>query len=317
MEKLFTTARMKSLVVTAILITLISVNGYSSVGNDGEEKNIKVLKFHTEIDNKNSLVEVELTNNQIEKLKIDGKEISSDNFSNYKEMVDSRLKNISDESVNDDGKRVHIIKIVDDSGEGDSIEKEIIISDNDFKEKANSRIAHRMKILQDHLSDSADSLKKKKFKVIVRDGNSDLTGLDSNIFNFEFDLDKLHDQLGKLPELMKDFDFDIPAFSDRGIKDINKRLERLERKLEKSEKELEKTKKELDKTKDFIKKFKSELVKDKLISSTNEEPQIEFFSDELKVNGKSISKQQFEKYKKMYEDTIGKEERRELYFKMK
>jgi hypothetical protein len=35
------------------------------------------------------------------------------------------------------------------------------------------------------------------------------------------------------------------------------------------------------------------------------------------VNGKSVSKQQFEKYKKMYEDTIGKEERRELYFKMK
>lgn len=317
MEKLFTTVRMKSLVVTAILLTLISVNGYSSVGNDGEEKNVKVLKFHTEIDNKNSLVEVELTNNQIEKLKIDGKEISSDDFSNYKEMVNSRLKNISDESINLDGEDVKIIKIVDDSGEGDSIEKEIIINDNDFKEKANSRIAHRMKILQDYLSDSADSLKKKKFKIIVRDGDSDLAGLDSNIFNFELDLNKLQDQLGKLTELMKDFDFDIPAFSDRGIKDINKKLERLERKLEKSEKELEKTKKELDKTKEFIKKFKSELIKDKLINSANDEPEIEFFSDEMIVNGKSVSKLQFEKYKKMYEDIIGKEKKRELYFKMK
>lgn len=316
MEKLFTTARMKSLIVTAILITLISVNGYSSVGNDGEEKNVKVLKFHTEIDNKNSLVEVELTNNQIEKLKIDGKEISSDDFSNYKEMVNSRLKNISDESVNLDGEDVKIIKIVDDSGDGDSVEK-VIINDNDFKEKANSRIAHRMKILQERLSSSADSLKKKKFKIIVRDGDSDLTGLDSNIFNFELDLNKLHDQLGKLPELMKDFDFDIPAFSDRGIKDINKKLERLERKLEKSEKELEKTKKELDKTKEFIKKFKSELIKDKLINSANDEPEIEFFSDEMIVNGKSVSKLQFEKYKKMYEDIIGKEKKRELYFKMK
>jgi predicted nucleic acid-binding Zn-ribbon protein len=306
-----------SFLTTVVLITLISFDGYSSVKSDGEEKSVRVLKFHTEIDNKNSLVEVELTNNQIDKLKIDGKEISSDDFSNYKEMVNSRLKNISDESINLDGEDVKIIKIVDDSGDGDSVEKVIIITDNDFNEKATSRIAHRMKILQDHLSDSADSLKKKKFKVIVRDGNSDLTGLDSNIFNFEFDLDKLHDQLSKLPELMKDFDFDVPAFSDRGIKDINKRLERLERKLEKSEKELEKTKKELDKTKDFIKKFKSELVKDKLINSANDEPEIEFFSDEMIVNGKSVSKQQFEKYKKMYEDTIGKEERRELYFKMK
>lgn len=270
---------MKSLVVTAILITLISVNGYSSVGNDGEEKNIKVLKFHTEIDNKNSLVEVELTNNQIEKLKIDGKEIASENFHNYKELIDGRVKNVSEESVNNSGKKIKIIKV-----DGDN---------------------------------PADSLKKKRIKVIVRDAENELAQLDSNIFNFEIDLDNLHEKIGKIPELMRDFEFNIPDLPNKGIKDINKKLERLERKLEKSEKELETTKKEIANTKDFIKKFKSELVKDKLINSANDEPEIEFFSDEMIVNGKSVSKQQFEKYKKMYEDTIGKEERRELYFKMK
>jgi hypothetical protein len=268
-----------SFLTTVVLIALIATNGYSSVKSDGEEKSVKVMKFHTDIDNKNSLVEVELVNNQIEKLKIDGKEIASENFHNYKELIDGRVKNISEELVNNSEKKIKVIKINDDS--------------------------------------SADSLKKKRIKVIVRDVENELSKLDSNIFNFEFDLDNLHEKIGKIPELMHDFEFNIPDLPNKGIKDINKKLERLERKLEKSEKELETTKKEIANTKDFIKKFKSELVKDKLINSANDEPEIEFFSDEMIVNGKSVSKQQFEKYKKMYEDIIGKEKKRELYFKMK
>lgn len=279
MFQLFTNLRMMSFLTTVVLIALIATNGYSSVKSDGEEKSVKVMKFHTDIDNKNSLVEVELVNNQIEKLKIDGKEIASENFHNYKELIDGRVKNISEELVNNSEKKIKVIKINDDS--------------------------------------SADSLKKKRIKVIVRDVENELSKLDSNIFNFEFDLDNLHEKIGKIPELMHDFEFNIPDLPNKGIKDINKKLERLERKLEKSEKELETTKKEIANTKDFIKKFKSELVKDKLINSANDEPEIEFFSDEMIVNGKSVSKQQFEKYKKMYEDIIGKEKKRELYFKMK
>ncbi|MBX2975648.1 MAG: hypothetical protein KF721_05910 [Ignavibacteriaceae bacterium] len=315
MKAIFTTGLFYS---TLMLILITVTTSCSASIGDEKKESIKILKFKTEINEKNSLIEVTLRNNNIDKLLIDGEEIPSEEYYKYKDLIDSKSNLSGDDTADKGEKRIKIVRMDSDSDSTeDGIEKEIVIINKNKVERDREKLEARIRKFTESIGDLSDSTKRKRIKVIVKDIDSLIADLDTNIFKFEFDMQNLNKHFKAFPHMFEDFEFDVPGFHYEGFQDLNKKLDKLEKDIQKREKALDKKKSELKKTKEFISKFKNELYKDKLISSTNEEPKVEFYSDELTVNGKSVTKQQFEKYKKMYEEIIGKEEERKLLFKMK
>ena len=74
--------------------------------------------------------------------------------------------------------------------------------------------------------------------------------------------------------------------------------------------------KDLKKLDSFIDDMKSELVKDKLINSTDEKIDVDLNSKEMTVNGKKVNNQLLEKYKDMYKEHFGKDLKDKQSFEM-
>ena len=56
---------------------------------------------------------------------------------------------------------------------------------------------------------------------------------------------------------------------------------------------------------EFIDKAKDEMVKDKLIKDKDELLNLDIYENGMKINGKEVPPELYEKYKKMYEDHFG------------
>jgi hypothetical protein len=63
---------------------------------------------------------------------------------------------------------------------------------------------------------------------------------------------------------------------------------------------------ELEKLDTFLSDLKQELVKDNLLSSVEDELELEITADKMVVNGKEVTDSLFKKYKSMYEDHFDK-----------
>ena len=74
--------------------------------------------------------------------------------------------------------------------------------------------------------------------------------------------------------------------------------------------------KDLKKLDTFIDDMKTEMVKDKLINSTDEKIDVELNSKEMTVNGKKVDDQLLEKYKHMYKKHFGKDLKDKQSFEM-
>jgi hypothetical protein len=62
----------------------------------------------------------------------------------------------------------------------------------------------------------------------------------------------------------------------------------------------------LKKLNDFIDAIKEEMVKDNLIKSEDEKLNLDLDDNGMEVNGKKVSNELYEKYKKMYEEHFDK-----------
>lgn len=108
-------------------------------------------------------------------------------------------------------------------------------------------------------------------KKIIIELEKELGEHELNMDELEEEMKKLEDEMGELSEEMKDLDKDM--------KNLNK----------------------------FLDAAKSELVKDGLIKSKDEDFDFELNANEMKVNGEKISDQLHSKYKSMYKEHFNKE----------
>ncbi len=131
----------------------------------------------------------------------------------------------------------------------------------------------------------------------------DIDELKLHKFNFDFDEDEFNNNMKRITiELERNQDE-----HELNMDELEEEMERLEDEmgdLSEEMKELDKDMKNLEK---FLGAAKSELVKDGLIKSTDEEFEFELNSDEMKVTEKKVSDELHSKYKDLYKEHFKKE----------
>lgn len=171
-----------------------------------------------------------------------------------------------------------------------------------------------------HFSD--DSLVKKlhfdfdfdhgKFREKIKGLHEKLDSLKFHKYEFNFDDEQFQEQMKQLECNLQNITIDIPDIKidfdeyqfETGMSEL---MENLDDEMEKFDFNMDELNEELKKFNEFIKDIKNEMVKDGLLSSADEEINIDFNSEELKINDKSIPDKLKEKYKRMYEKHFGTE----------
>jgi chromosome segregation ATPase len=196
----------------------------------------------------------------------------------------------------------------------------------------------QMEKLKEELENMKDhkihiDIDKEALKESMRELRKNLQELKNNPPKIDIDLDELHKNLQKMKKelkhqkwVMKDFnvhvpniDINIPEMPDINIPEINVDIPDIDVNipeidlsgLEESMKDLninmDNLNKEMEKLNGFIKDLKSEMVKDGLLESADEDAHIDIGKNEMRVNGVKVPDNLFEKYKKMYKEHLGKD----------
>ncbi len=130
----------------------------------------------------------------------------------------------------------------------------------------------------------------------------------SETFIYKFDGEDLEDELENLADELKDIEINIEIPDiDINLDEVDKNLEDLDIQLKDLDKDLE----NLDK---FFEELKSEMVKDKLISSDSDEISLRLDKDKMYVNDKEVPAETYQKYKELYKKHTGKDFEENHYF---
>lgn len=268
-----------------------SINGY---GAD------QTFSFYKNEDGKDIKWEVNFKDGEISSLFKDGERIPNNEIDNYRDMIYDRLDKLNNQSN-------HIT--IDLSGFKSDMKN--------FKEDM-----HKMKKeLKNYRFDF--NFNNEAFKKGMEELSKELSGLKNKKIEIEFDTDKFKDEMEKLKH---DINIDIHINKD----DLEKNIDKLNEEIENHKDELndididlsgldkmmsnfdhhslqiDGNLKEIDKNlntlNEFTDELKKELKKDNLIKNENETLDLDLNENGMLVNGKKVSGELFEKYKKMYEE---------------
>lgn len=145
----------------------------------------------------------------------------------------------------------------------------------------------------------------KKLQENIADINMPDFKFNFNDEEFQIQMEKLDSNLQNIKIEMPEIDIDLDA--NHLEKVIAELPENLDDEMDKLNFDLSELKLELKKLNDFISDVKSEMVKDGILNNEDEVINIDFDSDEIKINGKVIPEKLKEKYKAMFEKHFDKE----------
>ena len=252
---------------------------------------------------------------------------------------------------NENGNRVHY-KVNFDDGEISSIYKDgVKVPDNEIKEyedlvndelnsiKGNKHdffIPHSRHVFHfdmDSLNEKMKEMRKKlkaenfhfkfdhkKFKEDMKKMREELKDLDNIVIHIDKDkiCENLNKSLRHLNNLNFDFDFDFDADKHEiSMENLKEDMKNLKEEMSDLSIEMEDLNKEMKTLSKFLEDVKSELVKDELINSEDEDFNLEIKSTGMKINSEKVSADLFEKYKKMYEDHFNKKLKDGVKFRVK
>ncbi len=151
-------------------------------------------------------------------------------------------------------------------------------------------------------------LNSEEFKEEMNKLKKEIKKLKKQDFHFDFDKEQFDKSMKKLSEELKNQKFvwkDINI--DIDLSGLEEGMETLKENMKHLKINLNGLSEELEKLNEFIKDIKTEMKSDGLIEDENEDVDIEFNRNEMKVNGKKVPDELFEKYRAMYKEHFGKE----------
>ena len=152
----------------------------------------------------------------------------------------------------------------------------------------------------------------KEFQAGMEKLKEKITDINFPDFKFNFNDEEFQIQIEELDSNLQNIKIEIPEinidFDEDHLETVMSGLaENLDDEMDKLDFDMKELNLELKKLNDFIGEVKSEMIKDGILKSAEEEIIIDFDSDELKLNGKVIPDNLKEKYKAMFEKHFEKE----------
>lgn len=282
----------KFILLHFLLFSIIGVSAAacsSSKEGINETENYKSnnpkLSFTVNEDGKDKYFEVEFENDSISSISIDGKKIKSENFDEYEDEIYDKLSDLN-------RKNYFSFKF-----KSPSFDKK------KFKEQM-ERLKKELKDKRVEISASVmnDSIIQKNIKKALKDVKKNF-----HSFHFDFDKEDLQEALAKLNEELENLDLNLDIDVDADLDKIEIEIKEAMKKLGEVHIELDDLDNDLKKLDSFSDALRTELVKDKLIESKDEELDVEISANKMTVNGEKVSDTLLKKYKQLYKEHFGEE----------
>jgi chromosome segregation ATPase len=317
-KKSFTISHLLNFFIPALIFLIISgcsttsQETYTIPGKNSRAE--QTFSFYKTENGKDVRWEVNFDKGEISSVFKDGQRVPDNEIDNYREMIYDKLNMLRDKSHH------------------------IVIDLSDFKMDM-KKFKEDMKKMKKELKDKKFEFNfdNEDFKEGMKELSKELSKLKNKKIEIEFDTDKFKDEM---EELKKDIDIDIHINKD----DIRKNLDELNEEIQKHKDELKHIEIDLSGLDDimseigknswkikvnlhgldaklkkltgFIDELKDEMIKDNLIKNKDEKLNLDLYENGMKVNGKKVKPELFEKYKKMYRDYFDKNLSGENHFRI-
>ncbi len=233
--------------------------------------------------------------------------VPENEIENYKDLVYDKLDSITAEDDHPFHHKPFVFHFDSDEFKENMKEwKEKLKAENFNFKFDHENFKKDMEKLKEELKGMDDiviEIDKDKIKNDLDECLKNLDDIKINKFNFDFDEDKLNDNLKQITiEIEKNHDE-----HELNMKELEKEMEKLESKMSKLSGEMENLDKEMKTLNEFLDDAKNEMVKDGLIKNKDEKFELELNANEMKVNGEKVPDSIHLKYKKLYKQRFNKE----------
>ncbi len=292
------------------VILLISAAGCSTSNKgtamqpDLNTRANQTFSFYKDEGGKNVRWEVNFDDGKISSLFKDGQRVPDNEIEDYEDMIYHRLDRLQNKSQHisidlsdfksDMGTFKHDMQKLKEEMKDQKFE--FNFNGDEFRDGMEQLSKELSKLKDKKIRIDFDS---DKFRKEMRELKKDIDiHVDINMDELDKNLDKMNEEMDKHREEMSHISIDLTgldeamAHLDENLAEVKINLKGLDVKLKKLT--------------EFIDKIKAEMVKDKLLKSTDEELNLDLNKDSMKVNGKEVPQELFEKYKKMYEEHFNK-----------
>lgn len=296
--------------LSVLLISFLFIQACSSTqelksqDKYSNQKGEQSLYFTSIEDGQEVKYEVIFKDDKIVSLHRNELKVPSSEISKYDNIVYDKLNGMRKEIKKDD-EEVFVFKFNSDEFKEKMKMFGEKFKDNEFKfEFDNEKFKADMNKLKEELKERkiVINLDKGKMKEHMKEMQEHLKEFEFITPEIDIDIDELNDAMNEIKIKIKKSDktqkIEIDKL-ERDMQILKEEMSDLSIKMEDLDRELE----TLD---NFLSELKKELVKDKLINSTDDEIELEMSTDKIKVNDNDVSVELLNKYKKMYESHFNK-----------
>lgn len=289
-----------------LVITGCSTSKKGTISNyNTQTRADQTFSFYKEENGKNVRWDVNFDDGEISSIYKNGLRLPADEIKDYEGMIYHRLDKLQSKShhitVDLNGFKSDMGKFKEDmkklKEELKNQHFEFRFDNEEFKEGMKelsielSRLKDK-KIRIDFDSEKfRDEMEKLKKDIDIH-VDIDMDKLKENLDNINIEMDKHRDQLSHITIDLSGLD-EAMSHLDENLANVRINLKGLDVKLKKLN--------------EFIDDLKEEMVKDNLLKDKDDELNLDLTENGMKVNGKEVPKELFEKYKKMYEEHFDKE----------
>ncbi len=307
-QRASTIKKLSLLLIPAALLFALAGCSTSNQGtalqSDLNTRADQTFSFYKDDDGKNVRWEVNFENGEISSLYKDGQRIPDSEIEDYKDMIFHGLDKLHNKS--------HHISIDLSGFESDmgrfrqdmqKLKEEMQNQKYEFNFN-NQEFKEGMKKLSEELS----TLKDKKIRI---DYDSDKFREEMKNLKKELDIhvdvsmDDLDKSLEKMNEEMVEHRQELSHITI-DLSGLDEAMAHLDENLANVKINLKGLDVKLKKLNEFIDKIKEEMVKDNLLKDTKDKLNLELNKNGMKVNGREVPRELFEKYKRMYEEHFDK-----------
>ena len=274
----------------------------SEINQNQDKSNTKTFSFYEQSKGQDNHWQVIFNHDSISQIFRNGTEIPKAQFDNYRDLIYNNIGEISrtprmfsskDFHFNFDHKkfRANMDKMKENLRKMNFDFGDSVFNNEQFKHEM-EKMACSLEMLKDlninvHFDSDKFEKRMKKLQEKLKHMKIDKMNFDSKKFNRQ--MEKMQHELEKHKF---DIKIDLSKLNDK-MKDLKIKLKGLDKKL--------------DSLNNFMKDLRKELVKDGYIKNEDDDFDMELNSHEMRVNGKKLPDNLFEKYKKMYKDHFGKD----------
>lgn len=309
----FLQGRRSLLIAGLTFLTLVFFTSCSSSPEStayiSDENGKETFSFSDDVDGKESQFTAHFDGDKITSIYKDGKKVSEPELEEYSELVYHKLNKLRKGMKEFDDDMVHFSLDMKKFNEEMSAFREKMLAEGLASSKFHfnkKEFKEQMEKLKEELAQLKDKkiefhFDKEKHEQLMKELQEQLGDLHlkKHDFNFEFDNEEFQKAMEQLKEALKVHDWENMEFNIP-IPEIHIDLDD----LDKSMKELDT---ELNKLKSFMSELRTELVNDKLISSEDEDFNMDFSAEKMTIDDKTVPADLHRKYKEIYKKHFGKE----------